>query len=85
MAVTGVLTRHCSTCGEEHLFEPPPCRDGHRGDCPEWACVECGAAVLYGLPVLDTLPIDDLPLDDLPWASASSGLASTATSPSHAA
>jgi hypothetical protein len=82
MAVTGVLTRHCSICGEEHPFERPPCRDGHHGDCPEVSCVECGAALLYGLPVLDTLPVDDLPLNDLPWADEPT---SAATSPSHAA
>jgi hypothetical protein len=29
----------------------PPCADGHTengGECPEWACVDCGAAVVLG-------------------------------------
>ncbi|GGV07688.1 hypothetical protein GCM10010182_28500 [Actinomadura cremea] len=30
------------------MFEQPPCPDGHGPDCPERACVECGAAVLVG-------------------------------------
>ncbi|QFG20704.1 hypothetical protein [Actinomadura sp. WMMB 499] len=30
------------------MFEQPPCSDGHGSDCPERACVECGAAVLAG-------------------------------------
>ncbi|KJE24733.1 hypothetical protein FF36_00736 [Frankia torreyi] len=41
-----VLT--CAECGEERPFEQPPCADGHGADCPEWACTECGAAVLVG-------------------------------------
>ncbi|MFB4308960.1 hypothetical protein [Actinomadura sp. GTD37] len=32
------------------MFEQPPCPDGHGAECPERACVECGAAVLVGLP-----------------------------------
>jgi hypothetical protein len=42
------LTRHCSTCDGERLFERPPCADGHGEDCPEWACVGCGMAILIG-------------------------------------
>lgn len=41
---------YCSTCGDERVFEQPPCPDGHGAECPERACVECGAAVLVGLP-----------------------------------
>ncbi|MER7544944.1 hypothetical protein [Actinomadura sp.] len=41
---------YCSTCGDEREFEQPPCPDGHGAECPERACVECGAAVLVGLP-----------------------------------
>ncbi|MFI0349265.1 hypothetical protein [Actinomadura sp. 9N407] len=41
---------YCSTCGDEREFERPPCQDGHGPDCPERACVECGSAVLTGLP-----------------------------------
>ncbi|MFC5183363.1 hypothetical protein [Actinomadura harenae] len=39
---------YCSTCGDERRFERTPCLDGHGADCPERACVECGAAVLAG-------------------------------------
>ncbi|TMQ82196.1 hypothetical protein ETD83_41360 [Actinomadura soli] len=33
------------------MFEQPPCPDGHGEECPERACVECGAAVLVGSPL----------------------------------
>ncbi|RSN64401.1 hypothetical protein DMH08_17810, partial [Actinomadura sp. WAC 06369] len=39
---------YCSTCGDERMFEQPPCPDGHGPDCPERACVDCGTAVLVG-------------------------------------
>jgi hypothetical protein len=39
---------YCSTCGDDRLFEQPPCPDGHGPDCPERFCVDCGAAVLVG-------------------------------------
>ncbi|GAB3967553.1 hypothetical protein GCM10029978_035100 [Actinoallomurus acanthiterrae] len=42
------LTRHCSACDGERRFEQPPCADGHGADCPEWACVDCGMAILIG-------------------------------------
>jgi hypothetical protein len=45
-----VLTRHCSSCGAERLFEQPSCPDGHGESCPEWACVECGTAMIIGIP-----------------------------------
>jgi hypothetical protein len=38
----------CADCGGPRWFEQPPCFDGHGADCPERACVECGAAVLLG-------------------------------------
>jgi hypothetical protein len=41
----------CAPCGEITEFTQPPCADGHTddgGECPEWACVECGAAVVLG-------------------------------------
>ncbi|HEY7483878.1 MAG TPA: hypothetical protein VH912_05390 [Streptosporangiaceae bacterium] len=63
--MTAALTRRCSSCGAQRPFEQPPCRDGHRGDCPEWACVDCGEAVLAGLPPIDAWFYDDLLLDDL--------------------
>ncbi|MFB4295719.1 hypothetical protein [Actinomadura sp. NTSP31] len=33
------------------MFELPPCPDGHGAECPERACVECGAAVLVDPPL----------------------------------
>lgn len=42
---------YCSTCGDERLFEQPPCQDGHGADCPERICTDCGTAMLIGLPV----------------------------------
>lgn len=45
-----MISRHCPICGEERRFEQPPCVDDHGADCPEWACTECGAAMLIGLP-----------------------------------
>jgi hypothetical protein len=40
--------RTCPSCGEERLFEAPPCPDGHGADCPELACIVCGTALLVG-------------------------------------
>ncbi|MCP2336022.1 hypothetical protein [Actinomadura rupiterrae] len=51
---------YCSTCGDERRFERTPCLDGHGPDCPERACVECGAAVLVGPDA--TLGDDETPL-----------------------
>jgi hypothetical protein len=41
----------CPPCGEIREFVQPPCADGHTddgGDCPEWACVDCGSAIVIG-------------------------------------
>jgi hypothetical protein len=38
----------CPPCGEIREFVQPPCADGHDGECPEWACVDCGSAVVLG-------------------------------------
>ncbi|AWS45394.1 hypothetical protein DKM19_32785 [Streptosporangium sp. 'caverna'] len=41
----------CASCAGERVFEQPPCLDGHQpGECPEWACVECGHALFLGVP-----------------------------------
>jgi len=37
---------HCPQCADERPFERPECLDGHGADCPEWACVSCGTAIL---------------------------------------
>lgn len=51
---------YCSSCGDERVFEQPPCPDGHGADCPELACVDCGSAVLTGMPVMQ-IPDDARP------------------------
>ncbi|MGW4470512.1 hypothetical protein ACWENQ_12630 [Nonomuraea sp. NPDC004354] len=38
-------SEHCPSCARERLFEQPPCPDEHEV-CPEWACLECGHALL---------------------------------------
>jgi hypothetical protein len=41
----------CPACGDERAFVQPPCADGHTddgGECPEWSCADCGAAVFIG-------------------------------------
>jgi hypothetical protein len=38
--------RLCPSCGDQRLFDCPPCLDGHGAECPEQACMECGAALL---------------------------------------
>jgi hypothetical protein len=38
--------RRCPSCGGDRDFEAPPCADGHGADCPERACLQCGAALL---------------------------------------
>ena len=38
----------CTSCGEIREFVQPPCADDHTGDCPEWACTDCGAALFLG-------------------------------------
>ena len=41
----------CPPCGDIREFVQPPCADGHTddgGECPEWICVDCGAALLIG-------------------------------------
>ncbi|MGY1630586.1 hypothetical protein ACI784_02595 [Geodermatophilus sp. SYSU D01186] len=41
----------CAACGDDREFVQPPCVDGHAedgGECPEWACADCGAAVVAG-------------------------------------
>lgn len=42
---------HCDLCGDARVFVPVhpggACPDGHE-ECPEWACADCGGAVLIG-------------------------------------
>ena len=41
----------CPSCDEVRDFVQPPCADGHTddgGECPEWACADCGTALVIG-------------------------------------
>jgi hypothetical protein len=40
----------CTSCRADMAFEQPVCLEdhGHGVDCPEWACVDCGEAVVVG-------------------------------------
>jgi len=54
--------RPCSECGGEQLFErhhgiPGDCPDSPDGECPEWICTGCGAALLAGLVLYPAEPI----------------------------
>jgi hypothetical protein len=45
----------CPSCDGEREFVQPPCVDGHTddgGECPEWACADCGTAVFSAAPVV---------------------------------
>ena len=49
------LSRYCTRCSEERLFEqfhaePASCPDAPDGDCQEWGCTVCGDALVIGLP-----------------------------------
>lgn len=51
---TAEMYRHCPVCsengcGEDMLFEQPhlaDCPDTPDGECPEWACTQCGTALV---------------------------------------
>ena len=41
--------RDCPECGQNKPFEQPhetDCPDAPDGQCPEWDCAECGAALI---------------------------------------
>jgi hypothetical protein len=44
--------RDCPECGQNQPFEQPhetDCPDAPDGQCPEWACAVCGAALIVPL------------------------------------
>jgi hypothetical protein len=46
--------RYCADCGGNQpveQFHAAGCPDAPAGDCPEWGCTACGAALIIGLPV----------------------------------
>ncbi|HEY3686321.1 MAG TPA: hypothetical protein VGL93_25030 [Streptosporangiaceae bacterium] len=48
---SGARTELCDLCGDARVFVPVyadgDCPDGHE-ECPEWACADCGGAILIG-------------------------------------
>lgn len=49
---------NCPGCGSDQPFEQihvGECPDADGGECPEWACTGCGAAVIMG-----TVPVPGL-------------------------
>jgi hypothetical protein len=58
MAMGEIREEHCPTCADLRVFVQPPCADGHTdgGDCPEWACADCGTALLIGALPLRVAP-----------------------------
>lgn len=49
------LVRHCPDCCRDRPFEQlhdRACPDTPDGECPEWMCAACGAALLIRVPVL---------------------------------
>ena len=38
---------YCPDCSDVRMVETPQCDDGHGEDCPERACIVCGAALFY--------------------------------------
>jgi hypothetical protein len=45
----------CPECGDVRLFEQPHpgvCPDTADGECPEWACTCCGAALITVAPAV---------------------------------
>jgi hypothetical protein len=48
---------NCPGCGADEPFEqvhPGECPDVG-GECPEWACVACGAGVVMGTVIMGTI------------------------------
>jgi hypothetical protein len=42
--------RYCADCGDEQAFEQIATdRPDAPGECPEWACTACGAALIVGM------------------------------------
>jgi hypothetical protein len=55
--MNSTVARWCTTCEGEREFETPPCTDGHGADCPDLACVHCGAAIVVGVLVADDVVV----------------------------
>ncbi|MDP9444792.1 MAG: hypothetical protein M3P83_10805 [Actinomycetota bacterium] len=49
LMLTGI-TRWCDDCAGDRIFVVPDCGDDP-GECGDYACTDCGAAVFVGLEV----------------------------------
>jgi hypothetical protein len=54
------ILRSCQDCGLDRQFEQlhglaGSCPDAADGQCPEWACVACGAVLIMGLSSLSAV------------------------------
>jgi hypothetical protein len=63
------VIRHCSDCASDRLFEQyhataGDCPDSPDGECPEWSCTGCGAALLIGLDFSLLIAVEALELRD---------------------
>jgi hypothetical protein len=50
--VTTTLELHCDVCARLRVFSQPACVEDHGGDCPDWACTGCGAALMIAPLIL---------------------------------
>jgi hypothetical protein len=55
------IVRYCADCGWDRPFEkihdlPGECPDCPEGDCVEWSCTDCGAALLIGAAWFSSRP-----------------------------
>lgn len=52
LMLTGI-TYYCTDCAGERIFVTPECGDDDAddADCADYACTDCGAAVIVGLEV----------------------------------
>jgi hypothetical protein len=53
----GLITRYCRECDRDQPFDQPHrqdgcCPDTLGGECLEWACSRCGAALITVIPGL---------------------------------
>jgi hypothetical protein len=58
------IVRYCRDCGRDHPLEQPhdrpgQCPDVPDGECPEWGCTACGAALLINVLAVSFEPALD--------------------------
>jgi hypothetical protein len=50
--MVATLKLHCDVCAGVRVFEQPTCGERHGGECPDWACTSCGAAIFLAPAVI---------------------------------